>query len=59
MNFGMGALPVLVLFYVAVWAFGIYLVVRVIRAFERVADAHERIATALTKRGTNPSGDFH
>jgi len=50
MNFAMTSAPFfLILLWIAVWVAGFYLIVRAVRAFERVADAHERIAIALAK----------
>lgn len=50
MNFGMSIAPFFViLLWLGAWILGIYLVLRFVRAIERVADAHERIANTLTK----------
>ena len=48
MNFGFSSAFLLI--PVVVWLVALYLLVRFLRAFERAAYAHERIADALTRQ---------
>jgi len=57
MNFGLNAAPALLVFLLpaVVWLVALYLILRFLRAFERAAYAHERIADALARPHAGPS----